>query len=524
MMKLGALGVAGVAGASQLPLSEVIEARAASLLAVGDRPKPFQTQFMRPPVLHPVRTFRDADGVLTDLFVVRESARKARILPTRDTVVFGYNGMAPGPTIKAHRGRRAVLRVINQLPSVHPSLGNTTETSVHLHGSASLPQYDGYASDVTSRGWFKEYHYPNVQPARTLWYHDHGFHHTAENAYAGLYAQYQMHDKAEQELMPQGEFDVPLTVADALFTANGQLTIGSDESGLWGNVILVNGRPWPVMKVKQRIYRFRFLVASISRSYRFRLGNGDPVKIVGTDGGLMPKAQRVTQWRQSSAERYEVLIDFRKYRAGQRVVLNNLSNDNNRDFANTDKIMAFDVTDAPFSKKDHTWNHVDDTLVTAPVMRLKEADATVTRRIALARTGGIWTINGQTWDDVINSEFQLLLADPKLNATEIWELENAGGGWFHPLHIHLVDFKILDRNGRPPFDYELGPKDVAYLGEKETVRVLVKFGPHRGRYMVHCHNLVHEDHDMMAQFAVGMRPGARDPNDPIGGAPPQRMP
>ena len=90
--------------------------------------------------------------------------------------------------------------------------------------------------------------------------------------------------------------------------------------------------------------------------------------------------------------------------------------------------------------------------------------------------------------------------------------------------MHLVDFKILDRNGRPPFDYELGPKDVAYLGEKETVRVLVKFGPHRGRYMVHCHNLVHEDHDMMAQFAVGMRPGARDPNDPIGGAPPQRMP
>ena len=117
-----------------------------------------------------------------------------------------------------------------------------------------------------------------------------------------------------------------------------------------------------------------------------------------------------------------------------------------------------------------------------------------------------------------------MLADPKLGATEIWELENAGGGWFHPLHIHLVDFKILDRDGRPPFDYELGPKDVAYLGEGETVRVLVKFGPHRGRYMVHCHNLVHEDHDMMAQFAVGMKPGARDPNDPIGGAPPHRLP
>jgi FtsP/CotA-like multicopper oxidase with cupredoxin domain len=123
----------------------------------------------------------------------------------------------------------------------------------------------------------------------------------------------------------------------------------------------------------------------------------------------------------------------------------------------------------------------------------------------------------------LDSEYNLLVADPKLGATEIWELENSSGGWFHPLHIHLVDFKILDRNGQPPFDFERGPKDVAYLGESDVVRVIVKFGPHRGRYMVHCHNLVHEDHDMMTQFAVGWRPGARDPNDPMG-SPARRIP
>ncbi len=354
--------------------------------------------------------------------------------------------------------------MINELPEVHPSLGHNSKTSVHLHGSASLPQFDGYASDTTRRGWFKDYEYPNVQHARTLWYHDHGFHHTAQNAYAGLYAQYHMHDRAELALLPQGEFDVPVTVADALFRANGALTIGDDESGLWGDVILVNGRPWPVMRVKRRIYRFRFLVASISRSYRFQLGNGDPVTVVATDGGLMPKARQVSQWRQSSAERYEVLIDFRRYRPGQRVVLRNLSNDNNRDFANTDQVMAFDVTDAPFSKRDHTWNQMPDTLVGSHVMRLKEADAKVTRRVRLERQSGIWTINGQTWEQVRDSEFQLLLADPKFNATEIWEISNPSGGWFHPFHIHLVDFRILSRNGLPPFDYERGPKDTAYIG------------------------------------------------------------
>ncbi len=117
---------------------------------------------------------------------------------------------------------------------------------------------------------------------------------------------------------------------------------------------------------------------------------------------------------------------------------------------------------------------------------------------------------------MVDSEYQLVLANPKLNATEIWEIANPSGGWFHPLHLHLIDFKILSRNGRPPFDYERGPKDDVYVGEGETVRVIMKFGPHRGRYMVHCHNLVHEDHDMMAQFAVGWTAGARDPNDPMG--------
>ena len=523
MFKLGALGVVGTAGASQLPLNALVEAQVASLLAPGDRPRPFRTRFVRPPVLRPTHSRRGADGVWTDYFTVTERARRARILPTMSTLIYGYNGITPGPTIKVRRGRRSVLQVRNKLPDIHPALGQDSNTSVHLHGSASLPQYDGYASDTTGRGWFKDYHYPNFQPARTLWYHDHGVHHTAKNAYAGLYAQYHLHDAAELALLPQGEFDVPLMVADALFTPRGELTLGDDESGLWGDVILVNGRPWPVMKVKRRIYRFRILVASVARSYRFQLGNGDPVTMVATDGGLMPRSHTVSQWRQSSAERYEVLIDFRRYRPGQRVVLRNLSNDNNRDFANTDQVMAFDVSDAPFSTNNFTWNHLPDTLVDSPVMQLKPADAVRTRRLSVQRNGGIWTINGQTWEDVIASEFQMVVANPRMNTTEIWELTNPGGGWFHPVHLHLVDFRILDRNGRPPFDYERGPKDTAYVGEDETVRVLIHFGPHAGRYMVHCHNLVHEDSDMMVQYSVGWRPGSRDRNDPMG-TPARRIP
>jgi FtsP/CotA-like multicopper oxidase with cupredoxin domain len=106
------------------------------------------------------------------------------------------------------------------------------------------------------------------------------------------------------------------------------------------------------------------------------------------------------------------------------------------------------------------------------------------------------------------------MAEPDRNAVEIWELTNTSGGWFHPVHIHLVDFQVLSRNGSAAnvLPHEKGGKDVVYVGENETVRVAMRFagpaaGPGwpepRGRYMMHCHNLVHEDHDMMMQFSVG---------------------
>ena len=136
------------------------------------------------------------------------------------------------------------------------------------------------------------------------------------------------------------------------------------------------------------------------------------------------------------------------------------------------------------------------------------------REFKFIRKHGEWTINGETWKDVVDSDYTHCMAEPEENAVEIWQLTNTSGGWFHPVHIHLIDFQVLSRNGsaKNVFDYEKGPKDVVYVGENETVRVAMRFegpaaGPGwnapKGRYMMHCHNLVHEDHDMMMQFSVG---------------------
>ena len=288
-----------------------------------------------------------------------------------------------------------------------------------------------------------------------------------------------------------------------------------DDSGTWGDVILVNGVPWPLMKVQRRKYRFRLLNASISRSFKLFLSTGDPLTVVATDGGLMPAAQVVPSLRHGSGERYEVVIDFSKYRPGQRVVLRNTSPKNNDDYANTNKIMAFEVTDAPVDTSDPSaLGPVPSVLASDnSVMNLKVADAVAKRTMMLERQNGKWTINGTTWEKVVNSGYTKVEGSPVEGSVEMWTLSNPHGGWNHPFHIHLIDFKIVDRNGRPPFAFERGPKDVVYLGENETVRVLARFEGGRGKYMMHCHNLIHEDHDMMSQFEV-VAPGKASP-DPL---------
>jgi spore coat protein A len=502
LLKLGLFGSAALL----LPAERLARTQLAlkNRIPASRLPDPFTVPFTVPPVLTPVRT----DGT-TDYYDLTQMQVRAEVLPGLQTTLWGYNGLVPGPTIMAERDRATFVRQRNQLPGVHPTLRYTPWTSTHLHGSPSLPQYDGYASDITNPGQYKDYRYPNTHPASTLWYHDHGVHITAPNAYMGLAAFYVISDPLERSLpLPQGRYDVPVVIRDALFERNGDLIFDDDGgSGLFGDVMLVNGRPWPVMKVERRKYRFRLLNASLSRSYRWALSTGEPLTVIATDGGLMPHPQDTASLRHGMAERYSIVIDFAKYRIGQRVVLRNISPPNNIDYDHTDVAMAFDVAG---EATDLSNNDVPADLdPTNFVMNLQPEAAVRTRLLEFERQGGEWTVNHRTWEDVINSGFREAIANPGLGDVEIWELRNRSGGWFHPVHIHLIDFRILDRNGRPPFDYELGPKDTAYVGENETVRLITAFSPHAGRYMMHCHNLVHEDHDMMVQFEVGS--GGPDP-------------
>ncbi|KAI9158101.1 Bilirubin oxidase [Paramyrothecium foliicola] len=450
------------------------------------------------------------------------------IYPNRGPAnLVGYDGISPGPTIIIPRGTESVVRFINNA---------NEENSVHLHGSPSRAPFDGWAEDITEPGQYKDYYYPNDQSARFLWYHDHAMHITAENAYRGQAGAYLITDPAEDSLnLPKGYgvHDIPLVLSSKQYQSNGDLfSTNGETDSLWGDVIHVNGQPWPFFNVQPRKYRLRFLNAAVSRSFALyfaqstRLSTKLPFKVIASDAGILTKPVQATTLYASMAERYEVVFDFSAY-AGKSIDLRNLEDvgdfGTDKDYLHTDKVMRFNVAAGPLAQPDTST--VPSTLRQVP---FPPSGTAVNHHFRFHRSNGQWLINNVGFADVENR----MLANVPLNTVEIWELENSSGGWTHPIHVHLVDFRVISREGdRGVMPYEAeGLKDVVWLAKGETVRVEAHYSPYPGVYMFHCHNLIHEDHDMMAAFNVTVLPGYGynestfiDPMDPTWRAKPYNI-
>ncbi|KAF2727988.1 Cupredoxin [Polyplosphaeria fusca] len=410
----------------------------------------------------------------------------------------GYDGISPGPTIVIPRGTESVVRFVNNA---------TKENSVHLHGSPSRAPFDGWAEDVTLPGQYKDYYYPNYESARLLWYHDHAVHITAENAYFGQAGAYIITDPAEDALgLPSGygQFDIPLILTSKFYNQDGTLrsTAGEDQN-FWGDTIHVNGQPWPFFNVQPRKYRFRFLNSAVSRNFALYLVKSTALntklnfKVIASDAGLLQNSVQTDRLLVAVAERYEIVIDFSQY-AGQSLELRNQDDAGgigaDDDFDDTNKVMKFVVSSTPVS---------DPSNVPAQLRQVPfpAHGTTINHHFRFHRSNGEWQINNVGFADVQNR----ILANPGRGKVEIWELENGSGGWTHPIHVHLVDFRVISRTGsdRGVEPYEAaGLKDVVWLGKGETALVEARYYPWNGVYMFHCHNLIHEDQDMMAAFNV----------------------
>lgn len=450
-------------------------------------PRPFEQSLRIPSVLTPTAT--DAN---TDYYEVVQVAKSQEILPGLQTPIWGYNGTFPGPTIRARSGRRVVVRQTNTLPG---------PASVHLHGGVQPPESDGYPTDLIPSGGTKRYAYPNRHRAATLFYHDHAMDRTGLNVYMGLAGLYVIQDEIDDGLpLPKGDFDVPLVIQDRSFNPDGSFAYSNnDPSNVFsevGNVILINGVPWPRFHVAPRRYRFRILNASGSTTYRLGLSSRQPLIQIATDGGLLYRPVSQQTITLAPAERAEVVIDFGGLSPGTTVELRNSLGSG--DLA---RLMLFEVNGTAR----------DDSRIPVlldPTQPLTERMSLQTRTFVFkpvpvaAFPPFRFAINGELFDPSI------VQARVPLGDVEIWTFENRTLGLGpvaaqeHPVHVHLVNFLILDRDGRPPAEYERGWKDTVLVGVNETVRVIARFAPFTGKYVIHCHNLAHEDHSMMANFEV----------------------
>ncbi|KAI6383551.1 hypothetical protein MCOR25_000008 [Pyricularia grisea] len=483
-------------------LAAALLAFAPPTLAKDWEGEPYKWLFQFPLPIPPLKTKKydtfthPTTGGPIKYYELEEKVFSQNVYPDRGNATLrGYDGMSPGPTFLVERDEEAIVRITNHA---------TRPTSTHLHGSYSRPAFDGWAEDLTPVGSFKDYYYPNGQNGRMLWYHDHAIDHTAENAYYGLAGAYIIHDKNEDKLgLPSGygQFDVPLVLSAKQYNKDGSLFSPEGETtSLYGDVIQVNGQPWPFMNVQARKYRFRFLNAAISRTFWMyfeltdQVGKKIPFQVIATDSGLLSGPQKTDNMYISMAERYEIVFDFKDFK-GKTITLRNERNfAPDTDYLHTDKVMVFKVAKDSVSDP----SQVPSTFRTIPY---PPAKTTVDKHFKFERNNGQWTINGVTWEDANNR----VLAKPQRGSTEVWELENSSGGWSHPIHVHLVDFQVIKRvNGKRTLQsYETaGLKDVVWLGPGETVTVRAIFGPMEGLYMFHCHNLIHEDHAMMAAFNV----------------------
>ncbi|WP_203712116.1 multicopper oxidase family protein [Asanoa siamensis] len=434
-------------------------------------PAPFTVRMPVPRVLRPESTRGD-----TDLYVVTAKKARVEILPGTRTEVLTYAGMFPGPTLRVRAGRTAVVRHTNDL-----DMG----TVVHVHGGCTPADSDGFPTDTLAPGRTRDYTYPNEQRAATLWYHDHAHHMEAEHVYRGLAGFYLVEDPAEAGLrLPDGDHDIPIMLRDARFDAKARLVFALDDFAN-RRTILANGKARPYFPVAARRYRLRFVNAANLRTFTLRLRHGGKtteVAQIASDGGLLAAPAAVRSWRMTPGERVEVVVDFARFPVGSQVFLEDASGG---------QVLRFDVT-----RGGKDTSRVPDRLATLPA--LPKATGRRTFVLGYDRARRRFLINGRQFDDGrVDTEI-------KRGTTEIWTVTNDGSSSAipHNFHPHLIQFRILDRNGRPPAPGEAGVKDTVSVGRGETVRLQATVGPYTGRYVLHCHMIDHASSGMMAQLRV----------------------
>jgi FtsP/CotA-like multicopper oxidase with cupredoxin domain len=389
----------------------------------------------------------------------------------------------------------------------------------------------------------------------THWFHDHMFSFTSQNVYKGNAAMFNLYsslDRGNETIndgvnlqLPSGsandfanlDYDVNLMLSDKAFDSSGQMYFDIfDFDGFLGDVMTVNLAYKPYFEVERRKYRFRILNASVSRFFAYGLSDGSPMIQIGNDGNLLPNpVPQTVSDEQGIAERYDWIIDFSRYSVGSRVRLVNVVEHQDGKKPNKDLTVADalagksnDPCVGAFLEFRVVRNPAQPDVSQVPAVLIPNPDLS---NIPVARSrvfefnsgaqqnpnllgdptcyvtgaggqSGPWGVKTDNQGPTYNACFGRISAAPQYGTREVWTLQNGGGGWDHPIHIHFEEGQILARNGSAANvpAWEKGRKDVYRLRPGGSVTITMQFRDWGGMFMEHCHNTVHEDNAMLVRW------------------------
>lgn len=424
------------------------------------------------------------------------------------------NGTMPAPTIRLQRGETARIRLENQLPE---------STILHWHGLDVPEEADGHPRLAIDPGETYDYEFDVQDRAGLYWYHPHPHGRTAKQTYQGMAGLLVIEDDEEGSLdLPGADFEIPLLLQDKRMGDSPSLEyspagMGPDRMyGYLGDTAFANGMADPTVEVTRGRHRLRVLNGSNSRILDLGLSSEDPMVLIGTDGGLLERPVNLTRIMMGTGERADLIVDFSRFQVGDRVVL--------RSFAfeipgamgmgggggmgggmharmmpsvlqgEAMDFVEFVVTDGP------TWDGPPLPNQLSRIERALPSGGSASRADREFRLDSAMmrhSINGQPF------EMDRIDATIARGQSEIWAIVNESP-LPHPVHIHAGQFRLVSRSGGRAriMPWETGLKDTVLVWPGETAHVSVRFDRHPGLFLLHCHNLEHEDAGMMSNFRV----------------------
>jgi FtsP/CotA-like multicopper oxidase with cupredoxin domain len=413
------------------------------------------------------------------------------IAPDARVKAWTYDGLLPGPFIRAKVGDRLIVHFKNELPE---------PTTVHWHGVRVPIEMDGVpgiSQPAVKPGESFVYDFV-LRDAGLYWYHPH--HMSAAQVGFGLYGALLVEDPNDGVGVAD---QVTMVLSDIGFDKNGTLDepdsggAAGDVFGREGDHVLLNGRKAPTLNVRAGApQRWRIVNAARSRFFLLDL-QGQKFTVIGTDGGLQERPTTSEVLLITPGERVDVIVSPTGVPNSEMPVYSMLYNRGygSVEFRSIEQVMTLAFSGdkpmapppAPAVSRVITPPSAEGAKVVDFLLGLPPVDST---------GHNVFHVNGVPY-----AKAKPYLAG--LGETQLWVIKN-DSKWDHPFHLHGYFFMPVDEKGQPlrPMAW----KDTVNVPINQTVRVLVKFDERPGTWMFHCHILDHAEIGLMGTVHVG--PGA----------------